>query len=127
MWLGPIPGYKVKSSSDLGALFENAARILKYGYISELQRDHIVKRLDSVDGNGLPEDKEKATELLHKVMKSKHIPSTLYGQRHSSDEISDLLTKTLEIVHAETSSRVEAERMINRLYKVISEQSRSCA
>jgi hypothetical protein len=113
---------KTKSSSTLSSLFENAGRIIKYGYISELQREHMVKSLDAVDGNYSSEDKHQAIELLHSVLKSSHILSTLNSQRLASDDIIRLFNKTLEIVYAETSSREEAERMIARLYRVISEQ-----
>ena len=113
---------KVKSCSTLATLFENAARVIKYGYISELQREHIIKSLDAVDGNGSVEDKQIAGELIHSVMKSQHILSVL-GSRYRSDDIINLFNKALEIVYAETSSRAETERLIGRLYKVISEQS----
>jgi len=114
---------KVKNSSNLTTLFENATRVIKYGYISGLQREYIVRNLDAVNGNGSPEDKKLAAELLRNVMKSQHILSTLNSQHHSSDDIINLFRKMLEIVYAETSSRAEAERMIGRLYRVISEQS----
>ena len=114
---------KVKNSSNLTTLFENATRVIKYGYISGLQREHIVRSLDAVDGNGSPADKKLAAELLHSVMKSQHILSTLDSRHHSSDDIINLFRKMLEIVYAETSSRAEAERMIGRLYRVMSEQS----
>ena len=114
---------KVKSSSNLTTLFENATMVIKYGYISVLQREHIVRSLYAVDGNGSPKDKKLANKLLRSVMKSQHILSTLDSQLHSSDDIINLFTKMLEIVYAETSSRAEAERMIGRLYRVISEQS----
>jgi len=114
---------KVKNSSNLTTLFEKATRIIKYGYISGLQREHIVNGLDAVDGNGSPEDKKLATELLQSVMKSQHVLSILDSRHHSSDDIINLFRKMLEIVYAETSSRAEAERMIGRLYRVISEQS----
>jgi hypothetical protein len=113
---------KVKNSSNF-TLFENAARIIKYGYISGLQREHIVKSLDAVNGNGSPEDKKLATELLHSVMKSQHILSILDSRYRSRDDIIYLFRKMLEIIYAETSSRAETERMIGRLYRVISEQS----
>jgi len=111
---------KVKNSPDLTTLFENANRIIKYGYISRLQREHIVKSLDAVNGNGSPEDKKLAAELLHSVMKSQHILSVVESRHPSSDDIINLLNKTLEIIYAETSSRAEAERMIGRLYRIIS-------
>jgi hypothetical protein len=114
---------KVKDSPDLTALFEKATRVTKYGYISELQREHLVKSLDAVNGNGSCRDKKLAGELLTSVMKSHHILSTLDNRPNSSDDIVNLFKKTLEIVYAETSSRVEAERIIGRLYRVVSEQS----
>jgi len=110
---------KVKGSSNLTTLFENATRIIKYGYISGLQREHVVRSLEAVDGNGSPEDKKLATELLDNVMKSQHILSVLDSRNHSSDDIINLFRKMLEIVYAETSSRAEADRMIGRLYRVI--------
>jgi len=113
---------KVKSSSSLDTLFENAARVIKYGYISELQREHIVKSLDAVDGNASGEDKRLASQLIHSVMKSQHILSVL-GSRDRSEDITSLFNKALEIVYAETSNRAEAERIIGRLYRVISQQS----
>jgi hypothetical protein len=106
----------------LNTLFKNASRIIKYGYISELQRDHTIKSLDAVDGNYSSEDKHEAVELLHDVMESRHILSVLNSRHLDNDDIIRLFNKTLEIVYAETSSRAEAERMIARLYRVISEQ-----
>lgn len=114
---------KVKNSSNLATLFENANRIIKYGYISSLQREHMVKSLDAVNGNGSPEDKKIAAELICNVMKSQHILSVLDSRHRSNDDIINLFNKTLEIVYAETSNRAEAERMICRLYKMISEKS----
>ena len=114
---------KVKNPSDLTALFENATRVISYGYVSELQREHLVRSLGAVDGNGSPADKRLAAELRHSVMKSQHILSTLDARHNSSDDIINLSKKMLEIVYAETSSRVETERMIGKLYRMIAEQS----
>jgi molecular chaperone HtpG len=111
---------KVNSSSTLDALFENATRVVKYGYVSELQKEHLIKRLDAVNGNGSAEDKRKACELISDVQKARHIFSVLNSEQH--DDIIELFTKALEIVYAETSSRTEAERIIGKLYRIISEK-----
>jgi len=112
-----------KKSSNSTTLFENATRIIKYGYISRLQREHIAKALDAVNGNGSPEDKELAAGLFPSVMKSQHILSILDSRQRSSDNIIDSFRKMLEIVYAETLRRPEAERMIGKLYRVVSKQS----
>jgi molecular chaperone HtpG len=114
---------KVKNTPGLTGLFENATRLIKYGYVSELQREHLVRSLDAVNGNGSPSEKKLAAELLRSVMKSHHILSTLDDRRNSTDDIINLSKKMLEIVYAETSSRVETERMIGKLYRMIAEQS----
>jgi len=110
---------KANSSSTLDVLFENATRVVKYGYISELQKEHLIKRLDAVNGNGSTEDKLKASQLISDVQKARHIFSSLNSKQHN--DVIELFTKALEVVYAETSSRTEAERIIGKLYRVISE------
>ena len=113
---------KIINSTNLDKLFENATKIIKYGYISELQKEHIVKSLDAIDGNASGEHKQLVSQMLHDITEARHVLSQKGTRRHSK-EISNLFNKALEIVYSETYNRAEAERIMDRLYKVISEQT----
>lgn len=113
---------KVKSTSTLVTLFEDAARITKYGYISELQKEHVIKRLNAVDGNYSVQEKQLASKFLRDVMKSQHILSTADSRTLLGDDLVKMFNKTLEIVYSETSNREESERILGKLYRALSEQ-----
>jgi molecular chaperone HtpG len=115
---------KVKSSANVDTLFDNAAKVIKYGYISELQREYIVKSLHAVNGNSPGRDKQLASELIRGVLNSQHILSVLGSQRRSNDDIVNLFNKALQTVYSETLNRAEAERIIGKLYEMIFEESR---
>jgi hypothetical protein len=113
---------KTKKSKAFDGLFQSAARVIEHGYLSELQKEHLVKNLDAIDGQGSAEEKKLAVELLRNVMQSRHILSSLSDKHQTASDITSLLTKMLAIVYAETSSRPEAERLFARLYRAVSDK-----
>ncbi|MHA1289623.1 MAG: ATP-binding protein [Candidatus Thorarchaeota archaeon] len=113
---------KEKSSTNLDTLFENATKVIRFGYISELQREYLIKNLQTVNGNSSGRAKELTSELIENVQNSKHILSVLGSQHHRNGEVVNLFSKALEIIYAETFNRPEAEKIISKLYRMIFEE-----
>jgi len=113
---------KAKSSINFDILFENATKVIKFGCISELQREYLIKNLQAVNGNGSVRAKELTSELIENVQNSKHILSALGSQHHHNGDVMNLFSKALEIVYAETFNRPEAEKIISKLYEMIFEE-----
>ena len=55
-------------------------------------------------------------------MEATHILLLLGSQHHSTDDLTNLFKKTLDIVYSEIPKSVESERLIGRLYQVILEE-----
>ena len=114
---------KAKSSINLEKLLQSATRIINYGYISELQREHIIKNLRAVNGRNPDNGKQLAEELIQGVLNSQPIRSVLRSQRRSDDDIADLFVKALEIIYSETLNPAEAEKIAEKLYQLIFDES----
>ena len=113
---------KEKNSTNFDTLFENATKVIRFGYISELQREYLIKNLQAVNGHGSGRAKELASELIENVQNSQHILSVLGSQHYPNGDIRNLFNKALEIVYAETLNRPDAEKIISKLYKMIFEE-----
>lgn len=114
---------KAKSSMNFEKLLQSAARIINHGYVSELQREHIIKNLRTVNGKNSDSDKQLAEELIRKVLSSPHIRSVLRSQHRSGDEIAELFAKALDVMYSETLNRAETEKIMEKLYQLIFEES----
>jgi len=113
---------KERSSTNSGTLFENATRVIRFGYISESQKEHLINNLQAVNGNGSDQAKELASDLIENVKNSQHILSILGNQYNNNSDIMNLLGKALEIVYTETFNRPEAGKIVNELYNMISKE-----
>jgi len=113
---------KANVSSNQERLFENAYTIVKYGYVSKLQREHIIKNLSALNGNCSSAVKQQAAKLICQLMNSEHVLSVLNNQDFLKDDALALLNRILEIVYSETSNKSEADRIIGGLYEIISQQ-----
>ena len=115
---------KEKNSTGADILFKNASRIVAQGYLSELQKEEIIKNLRRVNGNKSDEDKQFIVDLIDRISNSRHILSILGSQHLSTADLADLFTKALDIVYSEIPRSIESERLIERLYHVILNESR---
>jgi len=115
---------KEKNCTNADILFKNASRVVDQGYLSELQKEEIIKNLRSVNGSNSDDDKQFAADLIDKISNSQHILLLLDSQHHSTDDLTNLFKKTLDIVYSEIPKSVESERLIGRLYQVILEESK---
>ncbi len=110
---------KEKNATNLDTLLKNVSMVIKKGYISELQKDDIIKKLQTINGNNSEENKQLVAELIQKVSNSQHVLSVLSHPHCSNNDVMNLLKKTLEVVYSEATNRAEAEKMIEKLYQVI--------
>jgi molecular chaperone HtpG len=115
---------KEKNSASADMLLKNASRIVAHGYLSELQKEEIIKNLRGVNGNNSDEDKHFVADLIDRISNSRHILSILGSQHLSTTDLADLFTKALDIVYSEIPRSIESERLIERLYQVILNESR---
>jgi len=112
---------KEKNATNLDTLLKTASIIIERGYVSELQKDDIIKKLQMINGNGTEKEKQLVAELIEKVSYSQHILSALNRQNCSNTDAINLLKKTLEVVYSEATNRAEAEKIIEKIYQLILE------
>ena len=82
-----------------------------------------MRSLRALKGNCSKEDKQLAAELVPQGMDWQPVLSVLRNHPNFKYDVETLLNKTLEIVYAETANRAEADNIISRLYKMISQKS----
>jgi len=114
---------KEKSITSLDTLFKNASMVIEKGYVSELQKDNIIEKLQKINGNNADKEKQLVAELIQKISNSQHVLSVINHQPCSNTNVVDLFKKTLEVVYSETANRAEAEKVIGKLYQLIFEDS----
>ena len=115
---------KEKNYASEDILLKNASRVVDQGYLSELQKEEIIKNLRRVNGNNSDEDKQFVADLIDRISNSRHILSILSSQHQSTADLADLFTKTLDIVYSEIPKSIESERLIEKLYRVILHESK---
>jgi len=113
---------KANNSSNTVALFETASRVIKHGYISSAHKEHIVRALNAVNGDGSSADSRLAAELLAGVNRSQDFLSVMNADNHSADHTAGLLVQAIEIAYGDAATRGEADRMIEAIYGLASER-----
>lgn len=88
---------KASNSSSTVALFETAARVMKHGYLSSVHKEHIVKGLNAVNGDGSSEDSRLAAELLEGVIRSQDFLSVMDTNNDQDDHITRLFVQAIEM------------------------------
>jgi hypothetical protein len=115
---------KEKNCASAETLFKNASRVVDQGYLSELQKEEIIKNLRKVNGNNSNDDKQFAADLIDKLSNSQHVLSVIGRQYRSTLDLTDLFRKILDIIYSEIPKSVESERFIGKLYQVILQESK---
>lgn len=112
-----------KKAQGLNAVRKRAQKVIKYGYVSDLQKQDLIQALQG--SNREEQDawpSEDMAALIHKLQQSKHVLSRQNGL--SAMDYTTFAKRVLDIIYRVTENKMQAETLIEKLLSELSEPAK---